>query len=176
MKLQYELKIPKERVAVLIGEKGTTKRKLEKLLKIKLTIDSDGDVFLDGEDSLNLHTGQTIVKAIGRGFNPEVAFLLTAEENVLEILDISDYSGGAKHKLIRVRARAIGSEGKARKYIEELTGTHISIFGKTVSIIGSYEMAALARKAMDSLLLGQRHATVYAWLEKHTKETHGKFY
>ena len=43
-----ELKIPKARVAVLIGEKGSTKRLLEKKLKIKLNISTEGDVMLEG--------------------------------------------------------------------------------------------------------------------------------
>ncbi len=177
MNLHYELKIPKDRVAVLIGEKGSTKKKLEKLFQLTATIDSEeGDVFLDGEDSLLLHTAQTVVKAIGRGLNPDVAFTLANEDYVLETMDITDFVGNAKNSIFRVRSRIIGSEGRTREYIEELTDTHISIYGKTVAIVGQYEWVALARKAIESLLAGQRHATVYAWLEKHAQDLQKSFY
>jgi ribosomal RNA assembly protein len=167
----YEMKIPKDRVAVLIGTKGNVKRDIEGTLGVKLKIDSEeGDVIISCDDSLNLLTAQNIVKAIARGFNPEVAMLLTDENNVFEMIDITDFSGKSKKKLIRLRGRAIGIEGKSRENVEELTGTHIMVFGKTVAIIGDFEHVKLARMAFESLLAGSRHATIYAWLEKQCKE------
>lgn len=177
MEFSYEVKIPKERVAVLVGVKGETKTKIEKALGIHVTIDSkEADVLLEGDDSLHLLTGQNIVKAIGRGFNPEIAMELLSDENYLEVVDIEEYSGTSKSSLIRVRARAIGTGGKARKTVEELTDTKVVVFGKTISIIGDFEGVALARKAFESLLMGNRHSTVYAWLEKHRKEVKRKMY
>ena len=56
-KFSYELKIPKDRVAVLIGKKGEIKKKLEKETKTNIEVDSkEGDVFLSGEDGLGLFT------------------------------------------------------------------------------------------------------------------------
>ena len=52
--MSEELKIPKERVAVLIGEKGATKRKIQKQTKTKLTITSEGDITIDSEDNYNV--------------------------------------------------------------------------------------------------------------------------
>lgn len=177
MKFEYEVKIPKERVAVLVGTKGNIKKLIEAKLKIKLLINSKtGDVNLEGEDSLDLVTGQNIVKAIGRGFNPEFALDLLNENIAFEVIDMTEYTGDSAKSLVRVRARAIGTGGKARTYIEKLTDTKIVIFGKTVGIIGNYENVGLARKAFDGLLLGQRHATVYSWLEKHRKNIKYKMY
>ena len=165
MEFSYEVKIPKERVAVLVGVKGIVKKKIAKALNINIDVDSkEGDVILNGDDSLNLLTAQNIVKAIGRGFNPDIAFELLNDENYLEIVDIEQYSGNSKSNLIRVRARVIGTGGKARKTIEELTDTSTVVYGKTISIIGDFEGVALARKAFESLLIGNRHSTVYAWL------------
>jgi len=170
MEFNYEIKIPQERIAVLLGVKGSVKKKIEKLLKLKMNIDSEeGVINLSGDDGLNLLTGQNIVKAIGRGFNPEVAIELANEDNHLEILDITEYTGDSKKKFTRIKARVIGEGGKARKYIEELTETKIVIYGKTVSIIGNYEYVNLARRAFEGLLSGQRHSTIYAWLEKNMK-------
>lgn len=171
MEFQYELKIPHERIAVLVGKKGEIKRRIEKSLNLKLKIDSkEGDVIISGEDSLNLATAQNIVKAIARGFSPEAALLLLDENYVFETIDITDYSGKSKKKLVRLRGRAIGMDGKSRMNIEALTDTHAIIHGKNLAIIGDYGHVELARKAFESLLAGSRHSTVYAWLEKQVKE------
>lgn len=171
MEFQYELKIPHDRIAVLVGKKGEVKKAIEKSLNLKLRIDSEeGDVFILGDDALDLATAQNVVKAIGRGFNPEVALMLLEDEYVFQIVNLTDFSGKSKKALFRLKSRAIGSEGKARRNIEELTNTHIIIYGKTLAIIGDYEHVELARKAFESLLAGSRHSTVYAWLEKHIKE------
>ena len=171
MEFNYQVRIPKERIAVLLGVKGVTKKSIEKRLGIKLKIDSeDGIVDLQGDDSLDLVTGQNIIKAIGRGFNPEIALNLTDDNNQLEIIDITEYTGDSKKRLIRIRARVIGEGGKTREYIEKLTDTHIVIYGKTVGVIGNYEVVGLVRRAFEGLLSGQRHSTVYTWLEKNIKE------
>lgn len=171
MEFSYEIKIPKDRVAVLIGVKGNVKKKIEKSLKLKINVDSrEGDVIFTGDDSLALVTAQNIAKAIGRGFNPEVALELLDENNCLEIIDISDYAGESRTALIRIKARVIGTSGKARKNIERLTDTNVVVYGKTIAIIGGYEGVRLARMAFEDLLKGSRHSGVYSWLEKHRKD------
>ena len=177
MEFIYEARIPKSRIAVFLGVKGSIKRRIEKTLEIKIEVDSEsGDISLIGDDSLKLMTAQSIAKAIGRGFNPQIALELIDSESVFESLDITHYTGSKKNNLIRARARVIGTQGKARKYIGELTNTHIAIYGKTISILGKYEEVEFARKAFESLLSGQRHSTVYAWLEKKKKERMRKMY
>ena len=81
----YDTKIPKERIAVLIGKDGITKKHIESATKIKLKIDSkEGDVFLEGEDALGLYSAREVVKAIGRGFNPEIALLLLKQDYMFD--------------------------------------------------------------------------------------------
>ncbi len=177
MEFSYEVKIPKDRVAVLIGIKGEIKKKIEKALDVKLFIDSkEGDVVVKGEDSLVLITAQNVVRAIGRGFSPEAASELLNENNYLEIIDISEFAGNSKTGMIRVRSRIIGTGGKARKTIEGLTTTSVVIQGKTIAIIGDYESVRLARMAFENLLMGSRHSTVYAMLEKKRKEMRRSLY
>ena len=61
-----EVKIPQERVAVLVGTKGSMRRKIEKISSTKLIVDSaNGDVKIEGEDSLKVFTTRDVVKAIG---------------------------------------------------------------------------------------------------------------
>lgn len=166
----YELRIPKERIAVLIGIKGEVKKQLELVTKTKIEVDSDeGEVTISGTDALYLYTAKEIIRAIGRGFNPEIAQLLLKQDYSLEIIDISTYAKN-KDDMIRLRGRVIGECGKSRRIIEDLTQTHISIFGKSVAIIGSFEGIGMARRAVETLLEGAPHSNVYKWLEKRAKE------
>ena len=72
----YEWKIPEERVAVLVGTAGSTKKMLEQQTKCAITVSKEGDVSITGEDALMLYTTREIVRAIGRGFNPKIALQL----------------------------------------------------------------------------------------------------
>jgi len=167
----YELKVPKNRVAVVIGKEGSIKKWIEEATKIKLNIDSkEGDIFLTGEDALGLYTAREIIKAIGRGFNPDVAKLLLKLDYIFEVVDVSEFANKSKDAIIRLKGRVIGKDGKSRKLIEELTECNVSVFGKTISIIGLPESAASARQAIESLLRGSTHANVYKWLEKRRRE------
>ncbi len=160
-----ELKIPRDRVAVLIGKKGTTKRLIERRARTRIEVTKDGDVYISGEDSLNVFNTSPIVKAIGRGFNPNIALMLLNEDYVLEIINISDYSKKSNKKFVRIKARLIGTKGKAWKVLEKLTMTDISVYGKTVSIIGKVEDVIVARGALEKLLKGAPHGNVYKFIE-----------
>jgi len=167
----YELKIPKERIAVLIGQNGDVKNDIEDSTHCRINIDSkEGDVIILGEDTLGMFTAREIIKAIARGFSPEHAKLLLKQDHILEIINIQDYAGKSKNKSIRLKGRVIGSEGKSRKLVEEMTETYISVYGKTISILGRPENVTSARKAVESLLAGSPHASVYKWLEKKRRE------
>jgi ribosomal RNA assembly protein len=162
----FELKIPKERIAVLIGKKGETKKHIEDLTKAKIDVDSaEGEVFIKGQDTIKLFATREIIKAIGRGFNPESALLLLKPEYCFELININDYIKSKSH-LDRLRGRVIGSEGRARKNIEELSETSICVYGKTIGIIGETENVAMARRAIDALLTGSTHSSVYKMMEK----------
>jgi len=168
---QYEIKIPKERIAVLIGTKGKIKREIESATKSGLKIDSkEGDVFIHGKDSIGLITAKEIIHAIGRGFNPDIALALLKPDYCIEMIDIGDYARNTKKDMIRLKGRVIGADGKSRKTIENLTETSISVYGKTIAIIGEMERVALAKRAIENVLEGSPHSKVYSWLEKKRKE------
>lgn len=163
----HELKIPKERIAVLIGKSGEIKKELEESTSTSIEIDSkDGDVRIQGQDALGIYDAREVVRAVSRGFNPEIAFTLLSGDNILEVISIGDFIGKAKSSLQRIKGRVIGREGKTRKLIEELTETNVCVYGKTVAIIGEPNNVIIARKAIESLLQGSKHASVYHWLEK----------
>ena len=164
----HELKIPKSRVGCLVGTKGEMKRIVERSTNTKLRIHSEGDVEISG-DSYGEYVCEKIVRAVGRGFNPHVALNLISDNYSFEMLEIKDYSGTSKKKLMRLKSRLIGTKGKARRVIEGLTGCHISIYGKTVSIIGKLEELPVAFKAVKKILNGSNHGTVYAFINSEMK-------
>ena len=88
---------------------------------------------------------------------------------MFEQVNIGDYMKSKDASMQRLRGRVIGKEGKSRKYIEEMTETHISVYGKTIGIIGETEDASIARQAIENLLKGSQHNSVYHWLEKKRK-------
>jgi len=161
--MQY-VKIPGDRVGVLIGEKGETKRLIEKRTKTKIAVE-DSEVSVEGE-SFREWIAKDVVKAIGRGFAPDKALLLLDEENTLEIIYVPDVVGGTDKNLERVRSRVIGTKGKTRKTIEKVTECLISIQGKTIAIIGPLESAALAKEAVVMIAAGSPHSRVYRFLER----------
>ncbi|MDO8741380.1 MAG: KH domain-containing protein [Candidatus Woesearchaeota archaeon] len=168
---RYELIIPKERIAVLIGKKGEVKKALEANTNTKLNIDSrEGTVKIEGKDAIRMFNTQEVVKAIGRGFNPDIAMQLLKADYIFELIDLKDYVKDKKNHLIRLKGRVIGENGKSRRIIEELTESAICIYGKTIGIIGEAGHVSVAKRAVESLLKGSPHSTVYRWLEKQRKE------
>ena len=171
MEYSYDIKIPKDRVAVLIGRKGEVKREIEECTNSKVKIDSkEGEVTVSGTDAVGLFSARDVIKSIARGFNPEKALLLLKQDYCLEIVNITDYSGKSKNKMMRLKGRVIGQDGKTRRTIETLTSTDISVYGKTVCIIGHSFNVSLARRSIESLLAGSKHAAVYRALEKKSKD------
>ena len=169
------LKIPQNRVGALIGTKGDVKKSIEKLTGTILDIDSDdGTVYItpreDMEDPLGVWNANHIVKAIARGFNPEVAMKLIHDDIYLEIMKLPLYIGKSKKALARYKGRIIGKNGKTRELITELAEVDMAVYGKTVSFIGEMENVLVAKEAVEMILNGSRHKSVYAFLEN-KKET-----
>lgn len=170
------VKIPKNRIAVLIGPNASTKRLIEKKLGVRLDIDSDsGDVQVSlattAADPSMLFRAKEVALSIGRGFSPENAQrLLYDDEAVLTIIDLRDYVGKSESDIKRLSGRIIGAKGKTRKVIEELTETKVSVSGHTVSIIGAIEESSIASQAAVMFIKGRLHTSVYRFLHAKRRE------
>jgi len=170
------LKIPRERVGVLIGPEGKTKKHVEEKLKVELQIDSEaGDVTImmaeKADDPSMLFKAKDLITAIGRGFSPEHAFrLVRDEEAMLDLIDLRSVFGKSDADIKRVQGRIIGTNGKTRRIIEELTDTNVSVYGHTVCIIGTVEQLQIAREAIEMLVKGSMHGTVYRFLQRKRRE------
>lgn len=163
------VRIPLERVGVIIGPSGQTKQRLERLTGVKTRVDSDaGEVWIDDanpRDPLMPLKVEDIVRAMARGFSPEHAFKLLNEDYYLHVFDMHDFVGKEKEDVRRISARLIGSEGKTRRIIEELSGALLSVYGHTVSLIAELDSLEIAKRACEMILSGSEHAAVYRYLE-----------
>jgi ribosomal RNA assembly protein len=170
------IKIPKERVGVVIGPEGRTKKSIEDKLSVELQIDGEaGDVNIlmkeGATDPSMLFSAKDVVTALGRGFSPEHAFrLVRDEEAVLDILDLRAVFGKSEADIKRVKGRIIGMNGKTRGIIEELTDANVAVYGHTVAIIGTMDQLQVAREAIEMLIKGSMHGTVYRFLHRKRRE------
>jgi ribosomal RNA assembly protein len=171
--MMQEVKIAGSRIGALIGKKGETKKELETKTHTTITIDSkEGTVKVEGPDehAVKLLRAVETINAINRGFSPERAFgLLDDEDLLLDMIDLSGLAEGPR-QLDRLRGRIIGKDGRAREQIEHMTDVEISVFGKTVALIGYPEQLKVARAALDMLIEGIPHESVFAFLDKKKKE------
>ena len=163
-----------ERIAVVIGHNGETKKNLENRSGIHLEINSRlGEITIEDhnvEDPLQVLKLESIVLAIGRGFSPEHAMKLLGDDTDLYIFNIHDYVSKKESHVRRLKSRIIGTEGKTKRVLEELTDSYISVYGHTVSIISDFENMDIAKRAVDKLLSGSKHATVYRFIESNMRK------
>ena len=168
--MSYYVRIPMDRIGVILGPDGTTKARLEELSGALINVDSEsGGVEVDPTKCTDPLMGLRVrdtVKAMARGFTPDEALPLIEDPDLyFELMDIRDYSGKSKDKLHRLRGRLIGTRGKTRRLIHEQSGAYVVIHGHTVGLLGRPEELETARIAVDMILNGAEHSSVYRFLE-----------
>lgn len=112
-----------------------------------------------------------IVRAIDFGFNAEDSLLLLNPEFVLEFIDIKNHT--RRKNLKDVRARLIGTNGKARKTLENLTGSVIVIKDNSIGVIVDSKHLDSVVQAIESLIQGSKHGNVFSYLEKQNSSRRG---
>lgn len=149
--------VPQERIKVI--KDGKTRSNISKSLNVKLTF-QENSVIIEGE-GIELFQAKNIVKAIGRGFSPENAFRILKEDETLETIELNQFNDS---RLKIIKSRLIGTNGKTWRMIEKCSGCSLSVYGKTVSLIGDYEQLNIAREAVQMIIRGSKHSKVYGFL------------
>jgi ribosomal RNA assembly protein len=165
------VRIPEDRVGVLIGTGGQTKTAIESRTSTSLDVDAgEGAVRVsapDDGDPMGALQARDLVLAIGRGFSPQRAWRLTKENTYLGVIDIKRVTGKReKAAMWRIRSRLIGVGGRARSRMEDLSGCSISVYGNTVALIGDEKQLERATRAVEMLLRGSEHSVVFHMLAR----------
>lgn len=168
-------RIPEDRIGVLIGPGGATKRAIEAQTATRVEVDpEDGEVrvaSVDEGDPSGALQARDIVLAIGRGFSPARAERLLKPDTYLGVIDIKRVTGKReKASLWRIRSRLIGVGGRARTRLEELSGASVSVYGGTVALIGQEKQLESATRAVELLLRGSEHSAVFHMLARSRRE------
>lgn len=158
------VRIPAQRVKNLIGEDGKTKKLLESKCKVKLDVDSEGEIQVDGE-AAEVFFAKDVVKAIGRGFDVNDALRILNENCQFQLIDLKDILRNDK-AISRIKGRIIGEKGRMKTEIEAATESKIAVYGYTVGIISQHETMNYATEAVNKLINGSEHSRVYAYLAK----------
>jgi ribosomal RNA assembly protein len=162
------LSLPEERIRILRKDKKIIER-VEKLTNGKIKVEGN-EVSFECEDPLLGLRLKEVFRAFGRGFDIEDALNLLDEKYFFDSIEVKDYAKSAKRQIV-LKGRVIGKKGKMRKRIEELTNVKIAVYGKTVSIIGKWEDLQIAKRAIEMLLSGASHGSVYRFLEERKRES-----
>ncbi|RLG14991.1 MAG: hypothetical protein DRN66_00515 [Candidatus Nanohalarchaeota archaeon] len=161
------IRISPLRVGALIGKGGSFKRQMEEQLDAKLVIDGkDGTVmcFMNDYDAYRKLTD--IVMAISRGFSSDVASVLLKNDFIFHQIKL----GKNKTQNVRQKARIIGTDGKTKKNMELITSTKISIYGKSISIVGRGNDVILCHRAIRDILNGAKQNVVLSVLKRKKEE------
>jgi len=168
--MEHLSRVPKDRIAVLIGKSGKTRQMIEEACEGKLTIDShSGDVSISwtgDPDPIRRMKVPDVIAAIGRGFSPDRAVQLLGDNVFLRMYDIREWVGRQPNQTRRMRSRLIGTNGRIRTLLEEMSRCEIAVYGSTVAVMGDNESLALAAPAIEGILDGSEHSTVLFGLEQ----------
>ena len=161
-----------DRLGVIVGKGGLNKRRLEEAFDVKIEVDdAKGVVYIvptSSSSPFKVLKARKAVEAISLGFSIDDAIRLSEALVDFATIDISDVARN-RHDLTRIKARIIGTHGRFKKTLEEMTGTKIVVGDKIVGIIGDYEQIRVAREAIERILRGLSHRSVLQFLESETR-------
>lgn len=136
--------------------------KIESRIKVKILFRKES-VIVKGSEVSEFFVEQ-IIRAVDFGFHIEDALLLKNGDFLLEFIDIKGHTRRKNFK--DIRSRLIGTGGKARKTIENLTGSVIVMNGNNVGIIVDSAHLDAVTQGIESIIQGSKHGNVFAYLEK----------
>lgn len=142
--------------------------KLKELSGVEITYDENAKTF-NVNSQQNPYEAMkviSVIKAIGLGFSVNDALKLLSDDYMLEVIDLKQVLGSNPETLRRIKGRIIGENGKTKRIIQEYTGVVISITDHFVAILGDYEQVQIAKRAVELLIEGKEHSTVYKYLDR----------
>lgn len=157
------IRIPEERITEL----KKSRKDIEKKTKTKINI-SEGEITIEGDVS-DTYFVKDIVKAIGRGFEPEKAMKIYTNDFQLHIINLKEYEKN-ENGIKRLKARVIGEKGKIKNEIENATDCYLSIYGNTIGIMAKVDTIEYTKEAIEIILGGSKFSTLFRYLSRIKKQ------
>ncbi|MCL5009638.1 MAG: KH domain-containing protein [Candidatus Parvarchaeota archaeon] len=164
--MEEQINITAIRAEKLEGQKKFIKAITDSGVSIKI---NKSIVTLSAESGFGILLAKNAVLAFNRGFDSKTSSLLLDDAYDLAIINVGDYSG-SKNRQEELKGRIIGTRGLIKKRLSIATGCYIKVFGKTVSVIGPYQNINLAVEAIEMLLSGAKHNSVFSAIDRRKLE------
>lgn len=147
-----------------IKEIQKEKAELERKLKVKISI-TGKKVEIEG-DTVNEYEASIIFEAMEFGFSSTKALALLSHDIIFRKIPIKQFT--RRKELKEVRGRVIGSKGKTKNTIEEISGCDMLVNEEQnqIGLIGSALEMDEAITALEKLIRGSKQANVYRFLER----------
>lgn len=136
-------------------------KQLEARLGVKITLVGK-KVTIDG-NSLNEYDALKVFEAINFGFSVDKSIVLSSEDFVFKKVHMKSHT---RRSLSAIRARLIGTHGKTRKTMSEISGCDIMIKESEVGIIGEVDDVENVERAIIHLIEGAKQGNMYKFLER----------
>lgn len=146
----------------LIKELKRTKIELEKKLNVSISIIGKKAV-IDGEP-LDVYEANLVLQAMNFGFSAKKALALKEEDMLFKIIHIKQHTNRKNMK--DIKARLIGTLGKTKKTIEEISESYIIIIKNEIGIISPAENVDNVTTAIISIIKGSKQSNIYNFLER----------
>lgn len=138
------------------------RKEIERKLNISLIFEKNF-ISLEG-NAVEEYAAEQIINALSVGFNFKIALFLEDPDYLFEEINIKKYASGKR--LRQIKARIIGTKGKALKTLMQLTDCMIVLYENRVAMIGRAENVKFAIQSVQSIIYGSKHGNVYARLER----------
>lgn len=138
------------------------KELLEKRLGVTIIVKGK-QVTISGAP-LEEYEAAIVFEAINFGYDVKTALLLKEEDVVFHRIPIKNFT--RRKNLEEIRARLIGTHGRTKKTLEQLSDCKIIIKDTEVGVLCSSEEVEAVMTSITSLIRGTKQANAYKYLER----------
>lgn len=148
-----------------IKEFTKLKKTIEKKLNLEVTIKGHRVSF--SGDSIDEFAAEQVFDAINFGFPIRKALELADAEIVFKKVHIKEFT---KRNLKDVKSRLIGTQGKTKKTLSEISGCEVIVGESEVGIMGDVENVDDVYNAVVHIIKGSKQSNMYKYLERMNRE------
>lgn len=153
--------IPLERLQIIKHDKGLLKLISE---QCNCTVKIEDDALIIEGDAYAQMNARSVIVAFGSGFDINHALTLINDERYFSTIDLKQIFS-SENRIKQVISRVVGVKGKAKRYMESVSGAKMSIHGTTISFIGSYDSIYEAETGVRAIIEGRNHRIAYLRME-----------